>query len=244
LLALLKVKISRISTYNKKITSDPDIMKMLSNVKDPKQLESQKELLLIKETKRHISEQLIRICLPDGFAEFFEHAQSLDYYDRPDYDFLIKVLERAKDSIPFYAKMKNTTLVDNELFENDPLFVRYSEAYIKHREKKIKEQKQAYISLHDQHTSAKVVTKLSDGDLSSYYLVRNQSKNKKQQAKEASPQQQAPPLQYYEQEEPTVPDDDQPTVLPHPSVIGGIQKINQRILKNLQKLHHQNSHPV
>jgi len=94
------------------------------------------------------------------------------------------------------------------LFENDPLFVRYSEAYIKHREKKIKEQKQAYISLHDQHTSAKVVTKLSDGDLSSYYLVRNQSKNKKQQAKEASPQQQAPPLQYYEQEEPTVPYDD------------------------------------
>lgn len=69
MLALLKVKISRISTYNKKITSDPDIMKMLSNVKDPKQLESQKELLLIKETKRHISEQLIRICLP-GKSKF------------------------------------------------------------------------------------------------------------------------------------------------------------------------------
>ena len=125
LLALLKVKISRISTYNKKITSDPDIMKMLSNVKDPKQLESQKELLLIKETKRHISEQLIRIYLPgkknlltpfpDGFAEFFEHVQSLGYYDRPDYDYLIKLLERAKDSIPFYAKMKNSTLVDNDV---------------------------------------------------------------------------------------------------------------------------------
>lgn len=48
-------------------------MKLLSSIKDEKQIESQKELYLIKETKRHISEDLIRSHLPDGFAQFFRH---------------------------------------------------------------------------------------------------------------------------------------------------------------------------
>lgn len=125
MIALMKVKISKISAYSKRPQPDPEIMKLLSNVKDPKQLESQKELLIIKETKKHIAEQLINIYLPgkisyslcvlDGFSEMFNHIQSLGYYDRPDYDYLIKTLERAKDAIPFYAKMKNNSLVDQEV---------------------------------------------------------------------------------------------------------------------------------
>jgi len=43
----------------------------LNSVKDNKQFESQKELYLIKEIKKGINEQLIRIYLPAGFPEFF-----------------------------------------------------------------------------------------------------------------------------------------------------------------------------
>ena len=56
---------------------------------------------------------------------------------------------------------------------------------MKHREKKLKEQKLACLAQEQQ--AAKIVTKLSDGDLSSYYLIKNQGKSRKQQVKEASP---------------------------------------------------------
>lgn len=56
LLALLKVKLSRLSSYTKKLSSDNDLIKALGNIKDNKQLESQKELMIIKETKKNLSE--------------------------------------------------------------------------------------------------------------------------------------------------------------------------------------------
>jgi hypothetical protein len=56
LIALLKVKLSRISSYTKKLSSDSDLIKALGNIKDNKQLESQKELMIIKETKKNLSE--------------------------------------------------------------------------------------------------------------------------------------------------------------------------------------------
>jgi hypothetical protein len=39
--------------------------------------------------------------------------ESIDYYDRPDYDKLMRILEKAKELIPYYSKTKGpTTLVD------------------------------------------------------------------------------------------------------------------------------------
>lgn len=70
-------------------------------------------MLIIKEVKRNLSEKLIRVYLPAGFAEFFTLMETVDYYDRPEYDKLIKILERGRDMIPFYPKSKLTTsLVD------------------------------------------------------------------------------------------------------------------------------------
>jgi hypothetical protein len=46
-------------------------MKFLSHIKDEKQVESQRELMIIKETKRNLNEKLIRVYLPPGFGEFF-----------------------------------------------------------------------------------------------------------------------------------------------------------------------------
>jgi hypothetical protein len=31
----------------------------------------------------------------------------MGFYDKPDYDKLMKLLEKAKESIPFYPKLKN-----------------------------------------------------------------------------------------------------------------------------------------
>ena len=127
MIALLKMKLSKLSSYSRKLSSDTDLIKALGNIKDQKQLESQKELMLIKEIKKNLSEQLMKIYLPNGFAEFYTHIESLSYYDKPDYDKLIKILEKAKESIPFYAKMKTNTCVDQDLFDNDPLFVKFQE---------------------------------------------------------------------------------------------------------------------
>jgi len=75
-----------------------------------------------------LSEKLIRAYLPAGFAEFFMLMETVDYYDRPDYDKLIKILEKGRDLIPFYPKSKLTTsLVDQDLFENDPIHLKYQE---------------------------------------------------------------------------------------------------------------------
>lgn len=42
--------------------------------------------------------------------------ETIDYYDKPDYDKLIKILEKAKETIPFYPKNKSqNTLVDQEV---------------------------------------------------------------------------------------------------------------------------------
>lgn len=93
--------------------TDVDLLRILAHIKDEKQLESQKELLLIKEIKRNLNEKLVRVYLPAGFAEFFMLMETIDYYDRPDYEKLIKILEKARDLIPFYPKSRLTSsLVD------------------------------------------------------------------------------------------------------------------------------------
>lgn len=60
--------------------------------------------------------------------------EGIDYYDRPDYDKLTRILEKAKEIIPYYSKSKSqSTLVDQELFEMDPLFLNYNELLLKHK---------------------------------------------------------------------------------------------------------------
>lgn len=61
---------------------------------------------MIKEVKRNINDKLIKVYLPTGFAEFFVLMETIDYYDKPDYDKLIKILEKAKETIPFLPKSK------------------------------------------------------------------------------------------------------------------------------------------
>jgi hypothetical protein len=112
MVALLRVKLSKCSTYQRQMQSDMDLLKYLSHIKDEKQLEGQKELLLIKEIKRNLTEKLIRIYLPTGFAEFFLLMETVDFYDRPDYDKMIKILEKAREIIPFFPKTKVNNLVD------------------------------------------------------------------------------------------------------------------------------------
>lgn len=104
MIALLRVRLSKVSAYQRQAASDMDLMKFLSHIKDERQLESQKELMIIKETKRNLSEKLIRVYLPPGFSEFFQIMETIDYYDRPDYDKLIHILEKAKEMIPHYPK--------------------------------------------------------------------------------------------------------------------------------------------
>jgi len=62
--------------------------------------------MMIKEVKRNINDKLIKVYLPTGFAEFFVLMETIDYYDKPDYDKLIKILEKAKETIPFLPKSK------------------------------------------------------------------------------------------------------------------------------------------
>lgn len=106
MVALLRVKLSKVSNYQRQNQTDMDLLRILAHIKDEKQLESQKELLLIKEIKRNISEKLIRVYLPAGFAEFFLVMDTIDYYDKPDYEKLIKILEKSRDLIPFYPKSR------------------------------------------------------------------------------------------------------------------------------------------
>lgn len=68
--------------------------------------------MIIKEVKKNLNDKLIRAYLPPGFAEFFLLMETIDYYDKPDYDRLIKVLEKAKEIIPFLPKAKLNCLVD------------------------------------------------------------------------------------------------------------------------------------
>jgi hypothetical protein len=113
MIALLRVKLSKVSSYQHKLNTDLDLMKFLSHIKDERQIESQRELMIIKETKRNLNEKLIRVYLPPGFGEFFQIMESMDYYDRPDYEKLTRILEKAKDIIPYYSKTKaQSSLVD------------------------------------------------------------------------------------------------------------------------------------
>ena len=75
----------------------------------------------------------MRAYLPAGFSEFFSIMESIDYYDKPDYDKLIRVLEKARDAIPFVPRSKVQQLVDPELFEMDPLFLKFNEQLARHR---------------------------------------------------------------------------------------------------------------
>ena len=115
MVALLKIKLSKLSNIKRKPQSDTDLIRALGNLKDEKQIESQKELYQIKEVKRNLCEQLLKIYLPIGFCDFFGHVSTLGFYDKPDYDKLIKILEKSRDSIPFYAKSKSNTIVDTEV---------------------------------------------------------------------------------------------------------------------------------
>lgn len=54
--------------------------------------------------------------------------ESVDFYDRPDYDKLTRILEKAKEILPYQSKSKSQmSLVDQELFEMDPLFLNFNE---------------------------------------------------------------------------------------------------------------------
>ena len=44
--------------------------------------------------------ELIKHYCPDGFAEFYQHVMGLGHADKPDYDRLIKLLEKGKANIP------------------------------------------------------------------------------------------------------------------------------------------------
>jgi len=69
--------------------------------------------MIIKETKRNLSEKLIRLYLPPGFGEYFQVMESVDFYDRPDYDKLTRILEKAKEILPYQTKIKSQmSLVD------------------------------------------------------------------------------------------------------------------------------------
>lgn len=119
--------------------TDLDLMRLLSQIKDPKQLESQKELLQIKEVKRNLSEKLMKVYLPTGYAEFFQILETIDYYDKPDYDRLIKIFEKSRDMVPFFPKSKANCqqLADPELFELDPLFLKFNEQLVKHKQSRV-----------------------------------------------------------------------------------------------------------
>ena len=106
--------------------SDNDIVKGLNkeNVDS-----GQEQLNKIKNIKKNIQIDLIKqylpgmfikfmfMCLIDGFAEFYHYATSLSHSEKPDYDRLIKVLEKGKNKMPSYLgnPNKNNTLVDCEV---------------------------------------------------------------------------------------------------------------------------------
>ena len=94
--------------------------------------------MMIKEVKRNLNDKLIKVCLPPGFAEFYCIMETIDYYDKPDYDKMIKILEKAKEAVPFMTKTKMNTLVDQEVFEMDPVFLKFNELLMKHKQTKYK----------------------------------------------------------------------------------------------------------
>jgi hypothetical protein len=106
MVALLRLKLSKVSSYQSKMQTDIDLLRLLGSIKDPKQLESQKELHQIKEVKRNLNEKFMRAYFPTGFSDFFMVMETIDYYDKPDYDRLIKILEKARDLVPFFPKSK------------------------------------------------------------------------------------------------------------------------------------------
>ena len=53
----------------------------------------------------------------------------MDYYTEPDYDYLINILEKSRDNVPFQSKLSIKQLVDNELVLVDPIFTKYEEYY-------------------------------------------------------------------------------------------------------------------
>ena len=114
MVALLRIKLAKVSSFQRQLCSDMDLLRHLAHVKDEKQLESQKELMVIKEVKRNLNEKLIKAFLPAGFAEFFMQMEAIDFYDKPDYDRMIKLLERARDTLPLQPKTAKgfSTLVD------------------------------------------------------------------------------------------------------------------------------------
>jgi hypothetical protein len=48
----------------------------------------------------------MKAYLPSGFAEFFQIMETIDYYDKPDYDRLIRTLEKAREQVPYFPKNK------------------------------------------------------------------------------------------------------------------------------------------
>ncbi len=59
MLGLMRVKLQKISSYVRKPCSDTDLIKGLNAIKDNKLLDSQKELINIKELKKNISNKLV-----------------------------------------------------------------------------------------------------------------------------------------------------------------------------------------
>ncbi|CDW75772.1 ck1 family protein kinase [Stylonychia lemnae] len=114
LVSLLRVRSSKISNYSKKPMSDNDLLKALGGIKDEKQLQGQKELLIIKETKRNLSEQLISSYLPDGFVEFYQHMIQLQFESEPDYDLLLDILIQAKLKLSLTSSQLQDNIVDEE----------------------------------------------------------------------------------------------------------------------------------
>lgn len=43
--------------------------------------------------------------MPSAFADFWNLIDSLGFYDTPDYDRMIKVLEKGREQVPFFGAM-------------------------------------------------------------------------------------------------------------------------------------------
>jgi len=172
IVALLRIKLTKVSSYQSKMQTDLDLIRMLGSIKDPKQLESQKELLLIKEVKRNLNEKFMRAYLPAGFSDFFAIMESIDYYGKPEYDKLARVLEKARDSIPFFPPSKVQQLVDAELFEMDPIFLKFNEQLARHRKTQVK-QSYSSLAVTKQVGLPKIEQKLSSDNVQSFLKRKN-----------------------------------------------------------------------
>src|SRR4051794_39132401 len=98
LVSLIGLKQNKISAYRNKYMSDNDLVAGLN-----KDLDSgQQQLAKIKNIKKNIQVELIKHCLPEGFAEFYQYTMGLSHADKPDYDKLVKLFEKGKANIPQY----------------------------------------------------------------------------------------------------------------------------------------------